>query len=225
MAKTVNKIMEISNEMTYSIPPSTTDQLLLLPDDNACFTPNTSSIISSALSFDYDDNDNDEHWKIFNPIKKAEISVIKRTGNTGNDIAINSGNETIEKSNNCELDNEMMNDSKSAYSLFETEYDIRTANRYKFPDWSWFNHSRTESSLPIASKTSSSFYHQLDMNIEPVDNMTYKLHIPSQYQLEELRDFAPYANAPNAERTPTVPYLPHTLTRSEYINDKINNSA
>ncbi|VDK74452.1 unnamed protein product [Onchocerca ochengi] len=165
--------------MTYSIPPSTTDQLLLLPDDNACFTPNTSSIISSALSFDYDDNDNDEHWKIFNPIKKAEISVIKRTGNTGNDIAINSGNETIEKSNNCELDNEMMNDSKSAYSLFETEYDIRT-----------------------------------------VDNMTYKLHIPSQYQLEELRDFAPYANAPNAERTPTFNIhivTPGTTPDHQYI--------
>ncbi|KAM3722748.1 Uncharacterized protein ACO02O_06058 [Dirofilaria immitis] len=172
MARIVNNITGISNEITYSIPPLTAEQLLLLPEDSACFTPkNTSSI------------------------------------------------KTIE-SNDSEEDN-WMGDSKSAYSLFETEYDIRTANRYKFPDWSWSNQSKIES-LPTASKASSSFYHLLDMNIEPVDNTLHKLYIPSQYQLEELQNFAPYTDAPDAERTPTVPYLPHTLTRSEYVIDEIN---
>ncbi|MCP9263582.1 hypothetical protein DINM_006856 [Dirofilaria immitis] len=185
MARIVNNITGISNEITYSIPPLTAEQLLLLPEDSA------------SLSFNYDiDNNNNS----------------------------NNNNKTIE-SNDSEEDN-WMGDSKSAYSLFETEYDIRTgemnpANRYKFPDWSWSNQSKIES-LPTASKASSSFYHLLDMNIEPVDNTLHKLYIPSQYQLEELQNFAPYTDAPDAERTPTVPYLPHTLTRSEYVIDEIN---
>ncbi|VDM23544.1 unnamed protein product, partial [Wuchereria bancrofti] len=130
--------------------------------------------------------------------------------------------ETIKRDGTELNNNNWLGDSKSAYSLFETEYDIKTGerNRYKFPDWTWSNHSKTDS-FPKANidkiHASSSFYHLLDMNVGPVDNVAQKLHIPSQYQLKELQNFAPYVNVTYAERTPTVPYLPHTLTRSEYI--------
>ncbi|EFO22153.1 hypothetical protein LOAG_06336 [Loa loa] len=228
MAKITNKIMENSRDMTYSIPPSTADQLLLLPADSACFTPNTSSI-SSALSFDnvnYDHDDNNGRLFLSTP----GFSPIKRKENMDNNLAVKvarTGVETI-KSNDAELDDNRMCDSKSAYSLFETEYDIKTADQHKFPDWTWSNHSRADS-FPLSNKdkthASSSFYHLLDMNVEPVDNLAQKLHIPSQYQLEELQNFAPYVNVAYAERTPTIPYLPHTLTRSEYIFGENSNHA
>uniref|UniRef100_A0A915PTW6 Uncharacterized protein n=1 Tax=Setaria digitata TaxID=48799 RepID=A0A915PTW6_9BILA len=238
------KITRIGYEMNYSIPPSTAEQLLLLPDDSACYTPNTSAIISSALSFnpDNDNNNNNntsnEYSTIYFPSKNAGNNIRKEKRHntynltTGN---IRTDGETI-KSENFGLDNRMDDNSKSAYSLFETEYDIKTgANQYKFPDWTWSNQSKTE----ILSKgverdkiqISPSFYHLLDMNAEPgkmdiiMSKMARKLHIPSQYQLEELQNFAPYVNVPNAERTPTTPYLPHTLTRSEYVLDEISDSA
>ncbi|VBB30447.1 unnamed protein product [Acanthocheilonema viteae] len=214
--------------MTYSIPPSTAEQLLLLPGDSACFTPNTSSI-SSALSFNINNyNGDSSDGRLF--ISPLKIGILKREENTENDqLTVNNAyiNEKIIKNDNTELNN-WMDDSKSVYSLFETEYDIKTTNQNKFPNWTWTNHSGT-ASCSKASKdkihASSSFYHLLDMNAEHVDNVTQKLHIPSQYQLEELQNFAPYVDVTYAERTPTVPYLPHTLTRSEYIFDENGNNA
>lgn len=230
MKRTTNKVMGIRHDMSCSIPPSTADQLLLLPADSACFTPNTSSI-SSALSFDnhyYDDidkndNDNDnDNGHLFISTTRG-LDAVERKENMGNNLALNNAFTEVEtiKSDGTELNNNnWLSDSKSAYSLFETEYDIKTGNRYKFPDWTWSNHSKNDS-FPNANKdkthASSSFYHLLDMNVGPVGNVAQKLHIPSQYQLKELQNFAPYVNVTYAERTPTVPYLPHTLTRSEYI--------
>lgn len=54
MMRTTNKFARISRD---PIPQSAMDQLLLLPADSACFTPDNS--ISSALSFDncYDEDD------------------------------------------------------------------------------------------------------------------------------------------------------------------------
>lgn len=51
MSIIANKITDTTNDMTYSIPSSTGEQLLLLPRDSTCFTADTISI-SSALSFD-----------------------------------------------------------------------------------------------------------------------------------------------------------------------------
>ncbi|CAG9538168.1 unnamed protein product [Cercopithifilaria johnstoni] len=210
--------------MNYSIPPSTAEQLLLLPSDSACFTPDTLSI-SSALSFDNNNYncDNGEHLSNIIP----ENGIPKREENMRNDqLAINNA-YTMEKTKNENTGvNNWVDDSKSVYSLFETEYDIKTTNRHKFPDWTWATHSGSDlHSKKNKTHASSSFYQLLDMNVEPVDNTIQKLHIPSQYQLEELQNFAPYVDVTYAERTPTVPYLPHTLTRSEYIFDGNGDNA
>lgn len=82
----MNKIMENSRDRTYSIPPSTADQLLLLPGDSACFTPNTTSV-SSALSLDINNYDGDNIGRLFTSI--PGIGVIKRKDNTRSDQAIN----------------------------------------------------------------------------------------------------------------------------------------
>ncbi|VDK79380.1 unnamed protein product [Litomosoides sigmodontis] len=235
MTTAVNKDEGIVSSMTYSISPSIAEQLLLLPDDSACSTPSTSSI-SSALSFTTNNHSDGNDEPPF--IIPTETGIPKFEENTNNDEAAISSvyacetiSETI-NSDNIGM-SKWKDDSKSAYSLFESEYDINTTNRHKFPDWTWTNHSESNS-CSEASKSqthaSSSFYHLLDMNAEPissisVDNVAQKLHIPSQYQLEELQNFAPYVDVTYAERTPTVPYLPHILTRSEYIFDEDGNNS
>uniref|UniRef100_A0A0R3RY99 Transcription factor n=1 Tax=Elaeophora elaphi TaxID=1147741 RepID=A0A0R3RY99_9BILA len=226
MAEITNETWGINNDLTYSIPPTTEEQLLLLPRDSACFTANTSSTTSASSFHNSCNNGNNKYLLMSSP----RIDILSRNENTENDRPCVSMISETTKSDNAEMNNYMDDDSnpQSVYSLFETEYDIITTNGNKFPDWSWINYSKIDS-YPKANEgetlASSSFYQLLDMNAEPVENVVHKLHVPSQYQLEELQNFAPYADITYAERTPTVPFLPHTLTRSEYIFGENGNNA
>ncbi|VDN02599.1 unnamed protein product [Thelazia callipaeda] len=145
------------NQMTSSsIPSKTADQLLLLPEDSACFTPNTS--IESYTDFS----------GFYFATKTHKIPDMKQ-----------------KQPNSCAAgdlaENHLwISDSKSGYSLFESDYEIWTENDYEFPNWSWPYASTSKPPKRKMDKklhASSSFYHVLDMNTEIGKMITFIFQI------------------------------------------------
>uniref|UniRef100_A0A915C7N6 Uncharacterized protein n=1 Tax=Parascaris univalens TaxID=6257 RepID=A0A915C7N6_PARUN len=105
-------------------------------------------------------------------------------------------------------------ESSSLRSLGNSKPAIRTGNGYVFPMWSW--------SLPVVGTSPSdlsvksmlvkmrtlkdppSFYELRDMNQGPVDDAPRVTHIPSQYELDDLKDFALFNSVATAERMKPV---------------------
>uniref|UniRef100_A0A0M3HRH5 Protein aurora borealis n=1 Tax=Ascaris lumbricoides TaxID=6252 RepID=A0A0M3HRH5_ASCLU len=105
-------------------------------------------------------------------------------------------------------------ESSSLRSLGNSKPAIRTGDGYVFPMWSWSRPpvGTSPSDLSVKSmlvkmrtlKDPPSFYELRDMNQGPVDDAPRVTHIPSQYELDDLKDFALFNSVATAERTKPV---------------------
>lgn len=107
------------------------------------------------------------------------------------------------------------------------------SSKDSFDGWSWVRRdspdspkSMWEASLLLkmrAEKERPSFYELRDLNIGPVDDAPHILFFPSQYLLDELKDYRAFNNVPIPEKPFPGPYMPDgsEVIESEYfVEDK-----
>ncbi|VDM44926.1 unnamed protein product [Toxocara canis] len=120
----------------------------------------------------------------------------------------------------------MVGDSSSLRSLGDSKPAIRTRDGYVFPEWSWSrpNVDASPSDLSVTSmliqmralKDPPSFYELRDMNDGPelawtdidlnnlVDDAPRVTRIPSQYHLDDLKDYTLFNSVATAEHAKPV---------------------